>query len=54
MYEITNVLSLSDNEIVKSPFMSVMVPIVVPFTIIVAPITGSPSSADNIFPVMEV
>ena len=44
MYEITNCLPFAGTSSSKFPSKSVTVPTVVPFTIIEAPITGSPSS----------
>ena len=49
-YEITRVLLLPETFIEKFPLTSVIVPAVVPFTITVAPIIGSPSSAESTLP----
>ena len=50
MYE-TSIIELSDTFNVKFPSKSVIVPLVVPFSMMVAPITGSPFASIT-FPVI--
>lgn len=53
MYDISNLASAGTFS-EKFPSMSVAVPVLVPFTLTLAPTIGSPSSEDVTFPVTDV